>query len=604
MNESAILAVRWRPGDARGRKTAEDWLQRAAGDGVFSELLNRRGFRLLVRQGPYDGAPLILPDEGGVVLGALFAASDGVAAGAIKTVDADAPRIWCESTGAALHQHYWGNYLVVLSDRARDRVLIARTPSGARACYLARRQDFQILFTDAADFLRATPLEVDDEALGMFLAGPRLVIERTPLRGVVELSAGSVTILGRDGVQRAQGWRPAPAPSPRPARIEAAAARLRGVIEDCAAAWSKSGPRIVHRLSGGLDSSIVLAALRARAPKLEIICVNERPLNAPEGDERPVARIVAARFGCGLREIAFDPAEVRYERLLAHPPSARPSLSELSFADPTFMAALGDQAGCVLTSGQGGDQVLQRAFGADMLVDAVRDGIGLGELRELALWIARANRRSVWDITRQALEVAFAGERAHVRAQLMRMAALSETEAKPGAEAAAAHPWLSGRSLGGPARAARAINLIDLQYYFAPSQFSAHFQLAPILASAPVLDVVRGLAPHLMCWGGVDRALARRAFADVLPEQVQRRTLKGDVTRYVGAVVNANRDFLGDALMQGRLVARGLLTRAEIASDLDGAISVEAIFRLTTRACAELWLRRAELHAASGADAG
>src|SRR5690606_11897165 len=136
---------------------------------------------------------------------------------------------------------------------------------------------------------------------------PRLVTRRTALKGVSEVLAGERLTWGRTTFERALAWRPDRIePRFEGDNCEVAAKGLRASVEASAQAWSTwariRGNAIAHRLSGGLDSSIVLAALAAIPDRGEIICFNEFPSGAPEGDERLQAREAAALHGCELVE--------------------------------------------------------------------------------------------------------------------------------------------------------------------------------------------------------------------------------------------------------------------------------------------------------------
>src|SRR5262249_17303481 len=66
-------------------------------------------------------------------------------------------------------------------------------------------------------------------------------------------------------------------------------------------AWASCYPDIVHRLSGGLDSSIVLGCLREAPSRPRITSLNYFAKGA-DGDERRFARAAAAAAHCRLIE--------------------------------------------------------------------------------------------------------------------------------------------------------------------------------------------------------------------------------------------------------------------------------------------------------------
>src|SRR3546814_2763719 len=78
---------------------------------------------------------------------------------------------------------------------------------------------------------------------------------------------------------------------------------LQRLIINCTAAWSASRSQILVELSGGLDSSIVTAALKSADADFSAITFATPDA---EGDERVYARAVAARCGIALAEVEHD----------------------------------------------------------------------------------------------------------------------------------------------------------------------------------------------------------------------------------------------------------------------------------------------------------
>jgi asparagine synthase (glutamine-hydrolysing) len=91
----------------------------------------------------------------------------------------------------------------------------------------------------------------------------------------------------------------------------------------CVHAWAADHSSILHNLSGGLDSSIVLSCLKSAPSRPRVECLNY--FNKGRGeDERVYARMMARSAQVEFMERPVDPAEVRLERALEVRPSARP----------------------------------------------------------------------------------------------------------------------------------------------------------------------------------------------------------------------------------------------------------------------------------------
>jgi asparagine synthase (glutamine-hydrolysing) len=105
------------------------------------------------------------------------------------------------------------------------------------------------------------------------------------------------------------------------------------------------------------------------------------------------------------------------------------------------------------------------------------------------------------------------------------------------------------------------------------------------------VETVLRIPPYLMQQGARERALARAAFADVLPASTLDRTRKGDTTRHFQRALDKNLAFLRSFLSSGELMQRGLLDRVRLEEDL-AAPEGRAMFRLSAALVAESWIAR------------
>ena len=477
--------------------------------------------------------------------------------------------------------------------------MIIRDPMGARPCFAREEQGdgVRILFTDFEDVAEWSPLRsVDEEFMRLFLAQPRIVNERTGLRGVREILAGECYALGAEGDCASLFWRP---PARRvklaAAETEDLARDLRSHVLGACRAWALLNRPALHRLSGGLDSSIALAALSQSWRLTSFASTNGRAGTQRAMNEQ-AARAVASKFGAKLVELEYEPREIDYRILMEAPLSAKPSIATLSFADPHFHD-LAD-AGSLLTSGQGGDQVFYRSRAACTIADAVRDRLNPATVISLALDAARVSRRSIWPgLAIGAQYGLLRSPRAYLRNLLMDAARESGPHAAMGAaDAALEDPWVKDALARGPGEAMRALLISDLQYYHGPSLPSRTFIPAPVITSQPIVEFCCSIPTYRSYDGGRDRALARLAFADDLPASSVARQRKGDTTRFFGAVAAANGDFIIDALKGGELVQRGLFDAARL-----DAKPRRAVLDFSNELVAELWLRQIKArHAEQG----
>jgi asparagine synthase (glutamine-hydrolysing) len=114
------------------------------------------------------------------------------------------------------------------------------------------------------------------------------------------------------------------------------------------------------------------------------------------------------------------------------------------------------------------------------------------------------------------------------------------------------------------------------------------------LYSQPVLELCLRLPVHLLTLGGWDRAIARRAFYDALPQEVANRKEKGAIEQHLRRVVDHNITFIRELLLDGALVSEGVVDRNRLATALSGKISQTQSppGEIIDFVCTEAWLRR------------
>ncbi len=560
----------------------------------WRHLIDQRGVLLAVLPNPTDVDAIVLADDIGVVIGHIFDRSGR----RCEARDFDRKEAYAaaEVGGGAWTKKYWGAYAVFFHDRRHDVMRIVRDPMGSRPVFYATHEGVAAAFTHVCDYLTiGARCEIDTRALQIFLAHARHVSSRTGFLGVSELLAGNELRFWRDGVDTEAVWSPRQSRAYGRGDFKPAAKAVHDAVCEAGRAWS-SAPRILHRLSGGLDSSAALYALMRHKSEGAIVAINQRAPFA-ESDERRYAREVARCFGVELIEYEARPDDASYERLLAVEPEARPTLSSLSFADPAFARAAGALVGSIVSSGQGGDQIFHRSNDPLIIADALRDGVSSDDVFQIAADNARHSRRSVWSGAALALRHGLLRQPVDAyatRAAETPWASISDRVARTLLrESAQRHPWRDCMRET-PARAVRVRKVIDLQYYHQPSSLTLCFQPALVLASQPVVELCLSIAPYLMVEGGIDRALERAAFAAHLPTSVVARRGKGDSTRYVAKVLERNFSFMRDMLVDGELVALGLLDRTEIVRVFEQSINVSQVTKVgaMNTIVAELWLRR------------
>ncbi len=483
----------------------------------------------------------------------------------------------------------WGNYCAIGLDRQGAASWILRAPLGHLPVLL--RQKGPLLFVAShADLLLdavGEQPELDWTFAAQHLAYAHLQTERTGLVGVEELLPGDMLFN-----TAAQMWRKRTMWSPwnwttrdleilDPADAETC---LRAKVDAAVAALARGARAPLLELSGGLDSSILAASLAAaHAPARAVNLVTR----ATEGDERDYARASAAATELALEEIMVpDSFELCRPALVR---SARPGLPQLLIAADRLLTT---QARCdgidAFFSGAGGDCVFASPGSAAPAADVLlRFGIGRRFLRATDA-LAEIHHASAWQVARMAWHQSRRGPiDARWPANPIFLAPACMPAPAPD------HPWFNEPEgiLPGKRSHVRAIlaALAHVDGYprheVAPSRY-------PLL-SQPVVETVLRIPSWLWIEGGRDRAVARRAWADVLPPKVLDRRSKGGLDGYSIAMIEANRNALHPFLLDGHAARSGLIDRPVLEAVLAGRPrrGDTAIYRLFPLIDVEAWAR-------------
>src|SRR5262249_43983221 len=143
-------------------------------------------------------------------------------------------------------------------------------------------------------------------------------------REVSEVQFGERVRFQGSSVHRSLEWNPLAIAQTDPIEDPGAAvAELRHTTRACVHAWASCYAGILHNLSGGLDSSIVLSCLKDAPSHPNITCLHYFG-TGPDEDERKYARMMAGRVNVELIEHQLDVKETRLEELLKLRWSSRP----------------------------------------------------------------------------------------------------------------------------------------------------------------------------------------------------------------------------------------------------------------------------------------
>ena len=464
----------------------------------------------------------------------------------------------------------WGAYLLIWRNGA-GRLNLLRDPTGALDLVWWRRGALT-LATDripkALDPVLPDELALDWETLGLLLRTPALLSDRLPLRGLSDVGAGCWSRPG-SGVGDVALWRPADyvrrgADDDPAALVEAVDQTVTGVM--------RSRRRVLAELSGGLDSAIVAGSVCATGQADRAAFVNYYGDDA-EGDERRHAAAAAALHGFALETVRkpVEPVTVSdFEALAASP---RPALQGVDPAyDRDAAARLSALDADGLLTGQGGDSVFFHAPDPAVAADRFRrEGLRGLDPAYLAA-VGRWTRHSAWTVGRLALF----GRRRPV--------------------AGPRHRWLDDIDDLPPAKQGQLERFVNCQLFWTDCLRGRAAPLLNPLLSQPVVEHCLGVPSDRLTSGTRDRGLARLAFASRLPASIVERRDKGDLSHFYGRVVRDSVPALAPFLLDGRLVAQGVIDRAGLERDLDRARLLwrEGVNQPLLAAVLEAWARHWE----------
>jgi asparagine synthase (glutamine-hydrolysing) len=307
-----------------------------------------------------------------------------------------------EEWGLDFAERLEGMYAIALWDREAERLVLLRDRLGKKPLLYAQLPDGSFAFaseTKALLTLPNLPRELDLQQLDAFLA--LQYVPRSGLRAVQKVPPGSYAVVENGAVRVTRYWTPKPAAEQgnwlERVHDEVTRSVRRRLVADVP---------LGALLSGGIDSSIVVAAMAQASPEpVQTFTVGF--LDA-RYDERAHARVVAEQYGTRHEEIEIDPGPDLLQRLA--------DAFDEPFGDE---AALPTMLVCEATRrhvkvalvGDGGDEVFggYERYRANELAERIPNALaGLGARALELLPQARRQPRSTLFRARRFLTVAAA----------------------------------------------------------------------------------------------------------------------------------------------------------------------------------------------------
>mgnify|MGYP002780861574 CR=1 FL=1 len=501
-----------------------------------------------------DGTAL-LAGTGHLVIGPAFSRSDFRPVGNHSRLLDGAE----ELAGAArrLSREVWGAFCAALYDQRSRRIAILTDPSGLLPVYRLRTGKHEIYASSPALLAGLTErrMTIDPVAVAAHLLQPDLLQRQTCLAGIEQLIPGSLYLHGAGSMDPVPIWNARD-------HINAAESlsfsdhvlRLRETGIGVLQAWSREWGRVGVATSGGVDSSFICAALACAAEPFDCATF---ATSDPGGDERRYARLVADTFAARCAERIyhpdlFDPARSASAGLAA------PVRRGFQHVLDDLVRDITDEIGCeVMFDGNAGDNIFCFLNSAAPVIDRLlAEGPGRGALATM-LDMCRVTDCPVPAMVsatlRRIVRPRSAGIWGTETGLLTREAA--------GAVVAPLSDWLDQT----PAPPGKREHLaLMMQGQNQIHSLNAGVRRFSPLASQPLVECCLRIPSWEWASGGINRAVARAAFATELPGQVTARTSKTGPDSFLRQAYAVHRTRIAGQLLDGILVAEHIVDRAAL----------------------------------------
>jgi asparagine synthase (glutamine-hydrolysing) len=543
-----------------------------------------RSSRLWIERG---GPRILLPGGRGMVVGTLFERSEAESPACVQQIDARTSDAIVGTKGRHLLENFWGSYVALL-ELPEGGVAMLRDPSAGQPAWFSSGPEVELFFSDPliAVRLRLVDPTIDSEFVRHWLVRPHLRTSRTGLATVTELPPGTLRRSSGAG-EPELAWSPwgFAAASSQIADFDEAAAALRLEARRTIPAYARGARAPLLELSGGLDSSIVAAVLAEQAVSFSSV---NFATASPDGDERRYARLAAAASGSSLAELRQqdEALDLTSRRPLTARPGLSPVLEPIHDAFSRHAEAVGAD---LFLSGTGGDSLFCYLNTAAPVVDtallngprsagaAIRD---VAELCECTIWTAA--RHALRKATRARRPRSWRRDESFLAPVVARIEAQEET-----------HPWLNPPRSALPGKREHVEALVSILFFLDRMPATPGIPAVYPLMAQPLLELCLRIPTWMWIRDGRNRAVARAAFADLLPPEITHRRGKGRLESMCARAFVENRAGLRELLLDGLLSRDRLLDRPALESFLGAEPQPEDMrhFRVFDLATLELWRR-------------
>lgn len=585
------VAVIWDPHDPEARGSAETVIcKRVEAWPTWERHLSAQGLTVFA-SGVLSPMSCVYPlSDAGIIMGVLFRRNKdpfretfervtALSASEVSAILSEGPE-W-------LIGNMWGWYVALAKRPFRDSTWIMRGPMSDLRCHQLKLGRVAIFASKTEDFasLRLCRFNVDWEmaqvAVGLGFEAP---LGQSAIKEIYTLQSGEVSEFDGGSTTSQQIWDPrAIARHPHDYDLMTTGRALRATMQSCIHAWASLHPRIVHRLSGGLDSSVVLQCLSSAPSSPEITNINYF-WEANQVDERRFARAISEHTRTTLVERRFG-TDRKLDVIRNVARTSAPVMDvidwQMHMSERELVAATGATA---ISGGWLGDSLFERDVSTGAVSDyarahginkrffaialdlAVRNGVSIWNVLLTTAGHFKPTDTTYWSIYEQSMRNGLLNPNHLLVDEGNRTEFLNNVSRY-------VHPWL--RDVGGVPES----KLWQIATLFVEGFYDAHFRRdddVPIispLSSQPLAEFCLSTPSYWNVMQGGERTLLRFAFESEIPSLILRRYTKGSPDNWLAEMVGRDDNFIREFLMDGILVRHGVVSRSRLKKALPGSTS-------------------------------
>lgn len=556
--------------------------------------------------------PVILFRNGtGLIFGTIFRSaslSSSSSLSACTVLSQDEETELLKTEGRSIIRSHWGAYILLMVDQTTSDLLVLRGPMSALPCFWTTISGVTILFSrteDIANF-NIVPLKVNWDSIVAQSVNCANLSRGTGLHGVHTLVSGECLHFSGGVTNRRRYWTPRTASTGvSVSTFQSATELMKQVTQSVINSWCSQHQSILVSLSGGFDSSIVLACAISSPSRPKILATNLYSRRA--ADERRYAESMAAKYCVPLKEVEL-PRNVDFRKFLKVKKTANPVLHFSGFAtEDTYLRMCNRQNATAVFTGEIGDSVFGHAYGPELLAEAIWRYKLTPKALRVFFDYAILYRLSFW----RSLQLALSEYRSYHHSHVAGNADRDSTRSIPLGQRLVTeeamihyestrrqllHPWFLDIATGPPGWLPVVPGMIMCTSPWMQSAFSysADTLFLHPLGSQPIIEAFLSIPAPFHISGAENAAVARAAFSSQLSSAVLNRG-RGKCTAdmWLADIVARNRPFLREFLLGGILTRERILDKSKIEAALSDRqlFSKTRVAELIAQLYIESWLR-------------